>query len=183
MMVGYDCEPTEDKGKAGPARERIVVLGVGNLLMGDEGVGVRAVEELGRRYSLPPEVTVIDGGTMGIELLPYIVDCCHLFIVDAMPGDDPPGTTVRLALDSPPGFFRDRASPHQIGLADVLSLAAMNDELPGSVTLFGIVPHQLDTGLALSAPVTAGMEQLLAMIVEELGRLAVPLGQPLALSS
>ena len=183
MMVGGDREAAVEKIENGPNRKRIVVLGAGNLLMGDEGVGVRVVEELDRRYSFPPEVVIVDGGTMGIELLPYIADCSHLLIVDAMPGEDPPGTTTRLAIDSSPGFFRNRSTPHQIGLADVLALAAMNDELPRSVTLFGIIPHRMDIGLALSPPVAAGMEQLLAMVVDELARLAVPLDQSVVVSS
>ena len=152
----------------GSGEKKIVVLGVGNLLMGDEGVGVRAVEELGRRYRMPPEVAVIDGGTMGIELLPWLDGCSHLLIVDAMKGEGPPGETRRIAIDSPPNFFRNRYSPHQIGLADVLALAAMTDALPGTVTLLGIIPQRMDSGLALSEPVAAGMEQLLAMIVAEL---------------
>ena len=157
----------------GAVEKKIVVLGVGNLLMGDEGVGVRTVEELTRRYEIPPEVTVVDGGTIGIELLPYFDDCSHLLIVDAMSGEGAPGETTRIGIDSPPAFFRNRVSPHQIGLADVLALAAMNDDLPGSVTLFGIIPQQMDTGLALSEAVTAGMEQLLMMLVKELAGLGV----------
>ena len=160
---------------SGAGEKNIVVLGVGNLLMGDEGVGVRAVEELIRRYEIPPDVKVIDGGTIGIELLPYFDDCTHLLIVDAMSGQGEPGETTRIAIENPPSFFRNRVSPHQIGLADVLALAAMNDDLPGSVTLFGIIPQQMDTGLTLSEPVTAGMEQLLVMLAEELAELGATL--------
>ncbi len=160
-------------GERGSGKKKIVVLGVGNLLMGDEGVGVRAVNELGRRFEMPPEVAVIDGGTMGIELLPYLDGCSHLLIVDAMQGEGRPGETRRIGIDSPPNFFRNRTSPHQIGLADVLSLAAMTDALPGSVTLLGVIPQQVESGLELSEPVTAGMEQLLVMLCDELAGLGV----------
>lgn len=183
MMAGRDRQATRDATVKGSEEKKIVVLGVGNLLLGDEGVGVRTVAELARRYEMPPEVTVIDGGTMGIELLPYLDGCSHLLIIDAMPGEEPPGTISRIAIDSAPGFFRNRSTPHQIGLVDVLALAALNDELPGSITLFGIIPQQMTAGLTLSEPVAAGMEQLLAMIVEELARLAVPPVQALAVLS
>jgi len=167
----------------GSGEKKIVVLGVGNLLMGDEGVGVRAVGEMARRYEMPPEVRIIDGGTMGIELLPYLDGCSHLLIVDAMKGEGQPGATKRIAIDSPPNFFRNRSSPHQIGLADVLALAAMTDALPGSVTLLGIIPQQMDTGLVLSEPVAAGMGPLLAMIVAELVGLGANLVERVTVSA
>ncbi|MDH4321750.1 MAG: HyaD/HybD family hydrogenase maturation endopeptidase [Desulfobulbaceae bacterium] len=163
--------------------QRIVVLGVGNLLMGDEGAGVRAVTELSRRYEMPPQVAVIDGGTMGIELLPWLDGCSHLLIVDAMQGEGVAGDCRRIAIDSPPSFFRNRSSPHQIGLADVLALAAMTDALPGAVTLLGIIPQRMDSGLELSGPVAAGMERLITMLVDELAGLGAPLVERVVVSA
>ncbi len=132
---------------------RVVVLGLGNILLRDEGVGVRVVEALAERYALPPEVEVVDGGTAGMELLNVIASCDHLVICDAVKDTAPPGTVMKLANAEIPAFFQTRYSPHQLGLADVLASLALTDEAPGAVTLIGIVPLDLELGLELSPEV------------------------------
>lgn len=114
---------------------RVVVLGLGNILLRDEGVGVRVIEALAERYILPPEVEVVDGGTAGMELLNVIASCDHLLICDAVKEDAPPGTVIKLVDAEIPTFFQTRYSPHQLGLADVLATLTLTDEAPGSVTL------------------------------------------------
>lgn len=132
---------------------RVVVLGLGNILLRDEGVGVRVVEALAERYALPPEVEVVDGGTAGMELLNVIAGCDHLIICDAIKGDAPPGTVIKLVDAEIPAFFQTRYSPHQLGLADMLATLALTDEAPGAVTLIGVVPFDLELGLELSPEV------------------------------
>ncbi|MDH5298352.1 MAG: HyaD/HybD family hydrogenase maturation endopeptidase [Desulfobulbaceae bacterium] len=153
----------------------VLVLGIGNILLGDEGLGVRAVEEFRRRYAMPQQLTVVDGGTMGIELLPYVVGRSHLLLVDALQGDGQPGQVKRIHIDSPPAFFRNRSTPHQIGMADVLGLAAMTDELPASVTLYGVTPTTLNTGLELSQQAREGIDSLLRLLVDDLAGLGLGL--------
>ena len=100
---------------------RIVVLGAGNILLSDQGLGVRVIERLPWRYSLPPEVGIIDGGTCGMERLKDLEGLDALVMVDAIRAGTPPGTLIRFTGDAVPVFFRTKLSPHQIGLCDVLA--------------------------------------------------------------
>lgn len=155
----------------GPSILNVLVLGVGNILLSDEGAGVRAVEELQNRYDCPDTVEIVDGGTVGFELLPYFDDRSHILIIDAVKTGNQPGTIVR--IENPPAFFQKKISPHQIGLADVLGLAAITDNLPRNITLFGIEPKELSTGLDLSTEVARNLNRLVDMVVEELKSIGV----------
>ena len=152
----------------------VLVLGIGNILLSDEGAGIKAVEELQKRYSLPPEVDVIDGGTMGLDLLPYLDNRSHLFIIDAVKSGNPPGTPTRIALYDPPAYFRTKISPHQLGLSELLAVASMTDSLPDEIVLFGIEPESLDTSLQMSESVEKNIETLVDMIANELDQIGVP---------
>jgi hydrogenase maturation protease len=147
-----------------PASRRIVVLGVGNVLLSDEGIGVRAVEELGRRYRLPPGVEVLDGGTSAMELLDDLAGCDLLIIADCVRAGHTPGTLMRLADDDIPALFRTKLSPHQVGLPEVLGTLRITGEAPKRVVLFGVEPQTLATGIGLSTPV----EAILPTLLEEL---------------
>jgi len=149
----------------------VLVLGLGNILLSDEGAGVKAVEELERRHDCSSAVQIIDGGTMGLELLPYFEERSHILIIDAVKTGKKPGTIVR--IDDPPAYFRSRTSPHQIGLADVLGIAAITDNLPRNITLFGIEPKQLSTGLSLSDEISQNLSRLVDMIAAELDTIGV----------
>ncbi len=151
----------------------ILVLGIGNALLGDESVGVKAVEELGRRYVFAPAVELLDGGTAGMELLAYIRNRDVVLIIDAMRFDAPPGAIGRVEGADVPAAFRNRISPHQLGLSDLLAAAMLTDELPDRLVLFGVEPQSLEPGFALSPPVAASFEKLLAAVVEELRGLGV----------
>lgn len=153
--------------------DKILVLGVGNVLLSDEGAGVRAVEQLKQQYVFPPQVELIDGGTMGLDLLGYLDDTSHLFIIDAILSNKPPGSVVIERLLDPPAYFRQKISPHQIGLSELLAVAAMQDCLPPSITLFGIVPLDLSTGMEMSPAANAAVGQVILAVVKELGRLGV----------
>lgn len=151
----------------------ILVLGVGNILLRDEGVGVRAVEALLARHVLPEGVEAIDGGTAGIDLLDLIAGRDHVILVDAVRGGRAPGGLVRLAGDEIPALSRARLSPHQLGLPEVLATLRLLGEAPGGLTLLGMEPADLDGGLDLSPEIAARLGDLVAMIVAELARLGV----------
>jgi hydrogenase maturation protease len=154
----------------------ILVLGVGNVLLSDEGAGVRAVELLQQQYVFPSQVELIDGGTMGLDLLGYLDDKTHLFIVDAILSTQPPGSVIIEKLLDPPAYFRQKISPHQIGISELLAVAAMQDCLPPAITLFGIVPLDLATGLDLSPEVNDAVAQVVLAVVKELALLGVEAG-------
>ncbi|MEW6428173.1 MAG: HyaD/HybD family hydrogenase maturation endopeptidase [Thermodesulfobacteriota bacterium] len=150
--------------------KNIVVLGIGNILLSDEGAGVRVVENLQRRYRLPGNVAAIDGGTMGLDLLPYLEGCDVLFIVDAARIDLQPGGIALRRLDDPLLFFRTRISPHQLGLSDVLAAAALTGDLPPEIHLLGIEPLSLATSLDLSEPVMSAIPAATDLLAHELAR-------------
>ena len=145
-----------------------VVLGLGNILLGDEGVGVRVVEALSAGYDLPPEVAVIDGGTSGMDMMDMLAGLDALIVADALRTDKPPGTIVHLTGDAVPALFRTRISPHQLGLSEVLGALQLLGEGPKSLSLIGVAPLDLDLGLALSPTVAAQVAPMVDIIVGDL---------------
>ena len=124
---------------------RILVLGVGNILLTDEAIGVRIVEALEQRYVLPDFVDVLDGGTAGMELLGDMANRDHLIIADAIVSKkNTPGTMMVLRDEEIPALFTNKISPHQLGLADVLSALRFTGEFPKKLTLVGIIPESLE---------------------------------------
>jgi len=158
----------------------ILVLGVGNVLMGDDSIGVRVVEELERRFQIPEGVEVLDGGTSGFELLSHISNREYLIIIDAIKSGMPPGTVVRVEGEDVPARFMTRISPHQLGLSDVLAAATVNGELPKQMVLFGIEPKRVELGFTLSDEVKENFEKLIETVKGELrgmGYVLEPLGE------
>jgi hydrogenase maturation protease len=154
---------------------RTLILGVGNLLLSDEGVGLRVVERLVTTYELPEGVQTLDGGTLGLDLLYYLENADgrpveNLLIVDAVEMGKEPGTLLRLEGDEVPSFLSVKVSPHQIGIPDMLFAAKLKDIYPPNVVLWGVQPGVLDTGLDLSPPVAARVDVLVEKIVQELAR-------------
>ncbi len=174
-----DIDSVDNAGAPKAPGLNVLVLGVGNMLLTDEGVGGRVAEELIRQYQIPEGVEVIDGGTMGMDLLPYMDDRSHLLIVDAIKTGQKPGQAVRLPLDDPPAFFRTMISPHQLGLAEVLGVAKLTDSMPPNIVLFGLEPVSLETAIGLSPEVESNVPQLVKMVREELASLGLVL-EPLA---
>jgi len=147
---------------------QVLVLGLGNILLRDEGVGVRVIEALAERFTMPAEVEIVDGGTSGMDLLDTIAGCDHLLICDAVRADAPPASVIRLSDAQVPALFRNRYSPHQLGVADVLATLFLTDETPHSVTLIGVVPRDLALGLELSPEVAQAAERAVECLADEL---------------
>ena len=145
-----------------------LVLGIGNLLLSDEGVGCRCVEELERRYVLPPAVQCVDGGTAGFELLPLIEDAQTLIIIDALKAGRQPGTVILVEDEAVPRLMLTRTSPHQIGICEVLATAQLTDKVPQRLLLFGIEPKNLEVAVGLSPEVSEGLEKALHAVVDTL---------------
>jgi hydrogenase maturation protease len=147
---------------------------MGNILLEDEGLGIRALEFLQRDYVLPPGVEALDGGTTGMGLLDDISGREHLIVLDAVQTGEPPGTLVVMRGDRVPVYFGLRITPHQLGLSDVLATLELSGEQPGSVTVLGLVPHSLDMSLELSASIQARLGSLVEACVAELSRIGCP---------
>ena len=147
---------------------RTLVLGVGNLLVSDEGVGVHVIERLTETYDLPKGVQVLDGGTLGLDLLYYLEGVENLLIVDAVEMDKEPGTLLCMQGDDIPSFLSIKMSPHQIGIPDMLFAAKLRDLYPRNVVLWGIQPATLEVGLELSPVIAAQVDVLVSKIVAQL---------------
>ena len=145
------------------------------MLLGDEAVGALAAQELERRFHIPSGVEILDGGTAGIELMQYIAGKDLLIIIDAVKCGKKPGTVVRAEGDEVPAAFRQRISPHQIGLSDLLATTMLLGQEPGKMVLFGVEPASMETGIGLSDQVAASFERLLVLTVRELGLAGVTL--------
>lgn len=156
---------------------RVVVLGVGNILLSDEGVGVRAVEALRQDYELPPQVEAIDGGTSAMELLDELAHADRLIVLDAVHAGQPPATLVQVVGAQVPVFFRSRLSPHQVGLSDVLAVLDLMGESPGETVIYGVEPVSLQTRMELSAPVGRQVQELVGLVVKDLRALGLAVPQ------
>ena len=157
----------------------IIVIGMGNVLLTDEGVGVRAVERLMEEYAFPPNVRLVDGGTTAMKgLLPLVEEAERLVVVDAVDGPGEPGALYR--YDG--GQFRrnipKKISAHDIGFLECLAIADVNGRAPKSVTIIGIKPFDMRTpSMSLSPLIEGKMDELIKMILEELAALGAP-GRP-----
>ena len=146
----------------------LVVLGIGNILLSDEGVGVRVVEQLEADYALPSAVNVIDGGTCGMEMLEQLENLDALIVVDCVRHGQPPGTPVLLKGDDVPVFFKTKLSPHQVGLSDVLASLEFTGKAPRHTAIIGIQPASMELGMELTPTVAEKVPALVAMAVAEL---------------
>jgi hydrogenase maturation protease len=157
-----------------PSR-RIVVLGVGNLLWADEGFGVRCVEALGNGWELPPDVEVMDGGTLGLALVPLLLDASHVLLFDAVAHRGEPGTLIVARDDEIPALMSgNKMSIHQVGVNDILASLELLGHKPAHFTVVGVRPVELaDYGGSLTAAVQARVPEALELGIAELGRWGV----------
>jgi hydrogenase maturation protease len=153
----------------------VLVLGLGNVLLGDDGLGAAAIARLERDYRIPPGVRLEDGGTLGLSLLGFLADSNHVILVDAVCADASPGTLVRLDGADVTDAVRDRLSPHQVGVADLLEAARMINCYPSAVTLIGLVPETIELAVVRSSAVDRKLTELVEAIVLEVQNLGYEL--------
>jgi len=151
-------------------RRQVVVIGLGNPLMGDDGLGLAVLDELRTGYALPPEVELVDGGTWGINLLPVIEDAHELILIDAIDVGAAPGTFVRLEHDRLPRYLATKISPHQVDLRDVLGLAELRGTLPANTVALGLQPQSVELRNSLSDLLRCQVGTLADAVVQELAQ-------------
>jgi hydrogenase maturation protease len=151
--------------------ENTLILGVGNPLYGDDAVGVRAAQTLLDRADLPPQVTVVDGGTDGIGLIPLLEAYDRVILVDAVPMDEPPGTIRRFTWADIRLTGHERPlSLHQSDLTDALLLAEALGCLPPALVIYGVQPHNIGWDQPVSLEVQRALPVLVAALIEEVRR-------------
>jgi hydrogenase maturation protease len=147
---------------------RIVVIGLGNPLMADDGFGIAAMERLKAEWRFDASVTLVDGGTWGLSLLPIIECADHLLLVDAIRAGKTPGTMILFEGDDVPRCLSTKLSPHQIDLREVLALAQFRGTLPSTLIALGVEPGVVDLRDGLSPVVHAQLDYVIALVVDRL---------------
>ena len=152
----------------------LLVLGLGNVLLGDDGAGVTAVDYVTRHFAAPEGVSLLDGGTLGMSLLPLLSSADRVILVDAVAADAPAGSLVRLEGEDVAHASLHRLSPHQVGVADLLDGARLVGRLPATLVLLGVVPASIELEVGLSPAVAASIPELAELVVEDAARLGYP---------
>jgi len=148
--------------------KRVLILGLGNLLLGDEGVGVQVAEEL-KGLELPDGVSVVEGGTAGLGLIGLMEGYQKVIIVDAADMGRPPGCVLRFTpLEAQLKTAEAPLSLHQIGLGEVLALAEALEVAPAELVIIGIQPSRVEMGAGLSSEVEGAIPQIIRIILDEL---------------
>jgi hydrogenase maturation protease len=147
-----------------PPRERtpLLILGLGNLVCADDGLGIEAVRRITAGWRTPPGAQVLDGGTLGLSLLPWLMDADEVLLLDAVSADARPGTLIRLTGDAVRPAVRHRLSPHQIGVADLIDGADLLGNGPTHISLLGLVPASIELSLERTPDVEAAIDTLVA---------------------
>jgi len=151
----------------------ILVLGLGNTIMTDDGFGVEVVTTLSSRYNFQGPVQLLDGGTLGLDLLPYLEEVESLLIIDALDMRDEPGKIFRLEGDEVPRAFASKLSVHQMGLQDLLAVAQLQGHVPRNLVVWGVQPECIEMSTELTATVAAAVEPVIVKVLEELHRWGV----------
>jgi hydrogenase maturation protease len=146
----------------------ILILGLGNSIMSDDGLGLRALERLLERYSLPAEVEAREGGTLGLHLAPYLAGVRDLLLIDAIYTAAPPGTLMRCEGAELTATLGHNLSLHQAGLSELLAVGSTLGPMPERIVLWGVVAATIRPGLELTPVVAASLEPLIEQVVAEL---------------
>lgn len=144
-----------------------VVIGVGNTILSDDGVGVHAARLLQEDPRVPAGVVILDGGTIGLELLPYVVDASRVLLLDAINSDAAPGALARMTGQELLSTKTGR-SVHQLGVADLVAALALVSTQSQEIVVLGAQPQNTDWGTSLSPSVEAGLPALVDAAVAQL---------------
>lgn len=157
---------------ARPDLNRILVLGIGNTLLTDEGVGVRVMQALQERHAQREGLEFMDGGTMSFSLAAPIAEHQRLIVIDAAEMGQPPGTVALFEGDEMDRFLGSnrKRSVHEVALIDLMAVALLEGLLPAQRALVAIQPQQMDWGQELSPPVAAALERACTLVEELMAR-------------
>jgi hydrogenase maturation protease len=155
-------------------KKKIGILGIGNLIVGDEGFGVHAVRYLEENYLFPDNVLIIDGGTAGIYMSPFLEECDPIIVIDVVDIDAEPGSMHYYSNDDvKAGKFSTRMSPHQLGLLEVLEICKLRDAAPESLEFYCVVPKVLETTDQLSDVVAPRVKEIADIVLKRLAEMGV----------
>ena len=153
----------------------VLILGLGNCLIEDEGIGIAAIEYLHKHYLIPEDVELLDGGTSGMGLLDDLRSRQYVIVLDAVNTGHQPGNLVVLTNEQVPAFFRSKVSPHQLALSDVLAVLTLTDEQPKNISVVGVEPVILKTRIGLSDKVKQQLQPMVDEVINQLNDLGYEL--------
>lgn len=146
---------------------KTVVLGVGNILLSDEGFGVRVAEALSQRFRFPDAVEVLDGGTLGIELMRFLDGAERLILIDAIHGPEP-GSFRIIQGDDVRLYFQEKVSLHEMGIQEVLASLVVMEKPIAEIVVIGVVSVSLDIGLDLTPLVASRIDEAVTSVIRQL---------------
>ncbi len=148
------------------SRPRIVIVGVGNMLMKDEGIGIHALKAL-QEAGLPPDVATVDGGTVP-DLVGYTRAGDKLIIIDAAQAGGEPGTIYRFRPEDLQDDASNVVSAHEIGVPQTLRLMAMTDDAPAETVIIGVEPKEVAPGIELTEELERKMPDIVRVVLREI---------------
>jgi hydrogenase maturation protease len=153
--------------------QKTIIIGVGNVLFKDEGVGIYAVQYLEKNYTFEPVIGIMDGGTLGFKLMGYFQDYENVFILDTVSIEDTVGTVYCLPSDVLLGLGAYRKTAHEVEIIEMLEICSLLEN-HANVTVVGIVPQDIESvENALTDEITTGFETLIAKTIEELEKIGI----------
>lgn len=148
---------------------RTLILGIGNLLLSDDGVGIHAVRLLQEKVNFDNSVQVVDGGTCGLDLMQYLEGVDRLIILDAAKPDHTPGKITRITGEKVPAYLSIKTSPHEIGLPELLFAAKLTDIYPREVVILCVEAASLESGVVLTPAIMECLPDLIHLVQQEIG--------------
>lgn len=149
--------------------KKIGIVGIGNLICGDEGFGIHTIRYLEENYTFPENVLLQDAGTAGIYLSPFLEECDPVFVIDVVDIEAEPGSMHYYSTeDVRLGNIQTKMSPHQLGLLEILEICKLRDAAPETVEFYCVVPQDLDTSLELSDAVAPRVSEIAEKILARL---------------
>jgi len=146
---------------------RTLILGVGNLILTDDGVGIHAVKMLQESGEIYPDIPIVDGGTCGLDLLQYLAETDKLVILDAARSTGKPGKISRITGEKVPAYLSIKTSPHEIGLPELLFAAKLSNIYPKEVVIYCVEAESLETQVGLTPAVKAALPEMVRLVIEE----------------
>lgn len=146
--------------------KEITVLGIGNIILSDEGFGVRVVEHIKKSFQFPENVQLIDGGTLGVELTQFITGTQKLLIIDSIDGGKQAGTLYKLTGDKIRTHFSEKISAHEVGIQDVLTMLELTNKMIPEVVVIGAQPFSLEAGVNLTPEMQKLIPQVSDMAID-----------------
>ncbi|WML51741.1 HyaD/HybD family hydrogenase maturation endopeptidase [Neobacillus sp. PS3-12] len=146
---------------------KITILGIGNTLFTDEGVGIHLLPILEEKFKNDEDIEIIEGLTDGMKLLGPVEDAENLIIIDAINAGKDPGTIISLKGDEIPAYFGVKMSIHQMGFQEVLLAAKLRERYPKRIAMFGLQPSSLELGLELTETISEKLSKLAAAVINQ----------------